>query len=360
MSATAGPAPDDLVRTWSEAAGNSRPPLMVVEPLTAYLDAAGIGSGPAEFAPIGEGHSNVTYAVRRGDTSVVVRRPPRPPLPPSAHDVLREAAVLRALAGRARVPGVLAVCPEPDILGTPFYVMEHVQGEALTDSLPAALDTVAERRRIADELIDALVEIHAVDWQAAGLAGFGRPAGYLERQLRRFLGLWEHNRTRELPVVERVADWLGRNLPASGPATVVHGDYRLGNALYAATAPARLLAVLDWEMSTLGDPLADVGYLCAIWSERDDPPTAFELSAVTRRQGFPGRAELVARYEERSGRAMTDIRWYQALALWKSVVFMEGNYKRALSGSSDDDFNRSFGAGVVELAERVEQLTREA
>jgi aminoglycoside phosphotransferase (APT) family kinase protein len=358
MSAAAVPAPDDLVRTWADAAGNARPPLVVTEPLTAFLDAARIGAGPATFAPIGDGHSNVTYAVRRGDTAVVLRRPPRPPLPPSAHDVLREAAVLRALAGRARVPAVLAVGADTDVLGVPFYVMEHVEGEVLTDSLPAPLDTPAERRRIADELIDTLVEIHAVDWDAAGLADFGRPAGYLARQLRRFLGLWEHNRTRDVPAVERVADWLGRHLPESGPATVVHGDYRLGNTLFSAAAPARLLAVLDWEMSTLGDPLADVGYLCALWTERDDPPSAFELSGVTRREGFPTREELVGRYEVRSGRAMTDIRWYEALALWKSVVFMEGNYRRAVSGSSDDDFNRSFGAGVLELAERVEQVTR--
>jgi aminoglycoside phosphotransferase (APT) family kinase protein len=358
MSVASVPAPDDLVRTWADAEGNARPPLVVTEPLLAFLDAHGIGAGPAEFAPIGDGHSNVTYAVRRGDTTVVLRRPPRPPLPPSAHDVLREAAVLRALAGRARVPRVLAVGQDLDVLGVPFYVMEHVDGAVPTDALPAPLDTPAERRRVADELVDTLVEIHAVDWAQAGLEGFGRPDGYLARQLRRFLGLWEHNRTRDLPAVERVADWLGRHLPASGPATVVHGDYRLGNTLFGVAAPARLLAVLDWEMSTLGDPLADVGYLCAVWSERDDPVTAFELSSVTRREGFPTREELVARYEERSGRAMTDIRWYQALALWKSVVFMEGNYKRAVSGSSDDAFNRSFGAGVLELAERVEQVTR--
>ncbi len=351
------PAPDDVVATWAEAAGNPRTPLVVVEPLLAFLDAHALGAGPAVLTLIGAGHSNATFAVQRGDATFVLRRPPRPPLPPSAHDMLREAGVLRGLAGRARVPAVLAVCPSVDVLGAPFYVMEHIAGSVLTDALPAALDCPEQRRAVADELVDALVEIHAVDWQTAGLAALGKPEGYLARQLRRFLGLWEHNRTRDVPAVERVADWLGRNLPSSGPATVVHGDFRLGNTLYADDAPARLTAVLDWEMSTLGDPLADVGYLCAMWSEAGDSASPLDLSPVTRLDGFPSRAALVARYEERSGRAVTDVRWYTALALWKSVVFMEGNYRRAVTGASDDEFNRSFGTGVLELAERVEHLT---
>ncbi len=208
-----------------------------------------------------------------------------------------------------------------------------------------------------EELVDALVEVHAVDWQACGLEGFGKPTGYLERQLRRFGGLWEHNRTRDIPAVERVGGWLRDNLPADAPpATIVHGDYRLGNVMFAPAAPARLNAIFDWEMATIGDPLADLGYLCTLWTDRDDPDLGmFELSAVTRQEGFPRRGELVARYEERSGRSMTDIRWYQTLALWKSVVFMEGNYKRAVSGTTDDPFLKAFGDGVVQLATRAEE-----
>jgi aminoglycoside phosphotransferase (APT) family kinase protein len=203
--------------------------------------------------------------------------------------------------------------------------------------------------------------VHAVDWRAAGLEGFGKPTGYLERQLRRFLGLWEHNRTRDVPAVESVAEWLAANLPESGPATIVHGDYRLGNTMFARQAPARLEAILDWEMATIGDPLADVGYLCAVWVDRRDPPGGmFELSSVTRQDGFPLREELVARYEERSGRSITDIRWYRTLALWKSVVFMEGNYKRAVSGATDDPYLKGFGEGVLELAQRAEALARGA
>ena len=349
-------APDDVVLTHDEGAANPREPLVVVEPLQAFLDEHGLSAGELEVEPIGEGHSNVTFRVGRDGVELVLRRPPRGPLPPSAHDVLREARVMTALHGRARVPAILAVCDDPAVIGAPFYVMERVEGDVITSELPHALDTPDERRRIGEELVDSLVEVHAVDWRAAGLEGFGKPTGYLERQLRRFLGLWEHNRTRDIPAVEAVAEWLRDNLPESGPATVVHGDYRLGNTMYAPQAPARLAAIFDWEMATIGDPLADLGYLCTMWIDRDDPLTRFELSRVTREEGFPLRAELIARYEERSGRSMTDIRWYQTLALWKSIVFMEGNYKRAVSGATDDPFLKQFGEGVVELADRAEDI----
>jgi aminoglycoside phosphotransferase (APT) family kinase protein len=354
-------APDDVVLTHEEGEANAREPLLVLEPLVAFLDERGQGAGEIEVEPVGEGHSNVTYALRRDGAELVLRRPPRGPLPPSAHDVLREARVLSALAGRARVPRVLAVCEDPAIIGAPFYVMERLEGEVITKELPSALDSVEDRRRIGEELVDALVEVHGVDWSAAGLEGFGKPTGYLERQVRRFLGLWEHNRTREIPAVEAVAAWLREHLPDPDPptpATVVHGDYRLGNAMFALGAPARLTAIFDWEMATIGDPLADVGYLAAMWVDRDDPPHMFELSSVTRGDGFLSREELVARYEERSGRSMTDIRWYRTLALWKSIVFMEGNYKRAVAGATDDPYLKGFGEGVVQLAQRAEALAR--
>jgi aminoglycoside phosphotransferase (APT) family kinase protein len=352
-------APDDIVRTHEEGAANEREPLLVLDPLQAFLDEQGLGSGELHVEPVGEGHSNVTYAITRGDTDFVVRRPPRGPLPPSAHDVLREARVLRALEGKARVPKVLAVS-DGGVIGCPFYVMERMQGHVITTAMPDELDSVENRRRVGEELVDALVEIHAIDWQAAGLEGFGKPTGYLERQLKRFLGLWDHNKTREIPAVESVANWLKANFPQSGPSTVVHGDFRLGNTMFAPASPARLNAIFDWEMSTIGDPLADLGYMCTIWIDRDDPSLGmFELNGITREEGFPRRAELIARYEERSGRSMTDIRWYQTLALWKSVVFMEGNYKRAVAGATDDPYLKGFGEGVVQLAKRAEEVTRD-
>jgi aminoglycoside phosphotransferase (APT) family kinase protein len=355
-------APDDILATHEQAQGNSRPPLLVLEPLRDFLDANDLGAGRILATPIGEGHSNVTYLIEREDQSrMVLRRPPRPPLPPSAHDVLREARLLGALRDTpARVPAVLAVCDQLEVIGSPFYVMELIDGEVITSSVPEPLDTPPQRRLIAEQLIDSLVEIHSVDWKAAGLADFGKPTGYLERQLRRFGGLWELNRTREIPAVERVGAWLAKNMPESGPATIVHGDYRLGNTMFAATAPARLIAVLDWEMATIGDPLADVGYLCMMWSEAGDPQGGLRehLGRVTRSEGFPTRAELIARYEQGSGRSMRELRWYTTLALWKSVVFMEGNYKRAVAGSTDDPYLAQFADGVLELAGQAEELTR--
>jgi aminoglycoside phosphotransferase (APT) family kinase protein len=252
---------------------------------------------------------------------------------------------------------VLAVGDDEAVIGAPFYVMEKMDGHVVTSEVPPELDTAEDRRRMGEELVDALVEIHAVDWERAGLEGFGKPTGYLERQLRRFGGLWDHNKTREIAAVERVGGWLREHMPESPKATIVHGDYRLGNVMMAPSAPANVIAVFDWEMATIGDPLADLGYLSTLWTDRDDPPLgSFELSGVTREEGFPTRPELVARYEERSGRSMTDIRWYQTLALWKAVVFMEGNYKRAVSGMTDDPFLKTFGDGVVELAHRAEEI----
>jgi aminoglycoside phosphotransferase (APT) family kinase protein len=352
-------ASDDIVQTPEEGQANSRPPLLVIEPLRAFLDEHGLGEGEIRASPLGDGHSNVTYLIERGEEEVVLRRPPRPPLPPSAHDVLREARLLSALQGTAaRVPGVLAVCAEQEVIGAPFYVMERVPGEVIVTSVPQPLDSPPERRRIGEELIDALVEIHSVDWRAAGLEDFGKPTGYLERQLRRFNGLWELNKTREIEAVESVGVWLAENLPSSGPATIVHGDFRLGNTLFASQAPAHLEAVLDWEMATIGDPLADVGYLCMMWTEAGDPAGGLRehLGKVTRAEGFLTRGQLIARYEELSGRSMVDVRWYTTLALWKSIVFMEGNYKRALAGTTDDPYLKQFGDGVLELARQAEEV----
>jgi len=349
----------EIVDTPDQAAAQEHAPLIVREPLEAYLDSAGLGSGPIEAERIGEGHSNVTYLVRRGDRRLVLRRPPRPPLPPSAHDVLREARLLRALEPTAaRTPRVLATCAEDSVLGVPFYVMEEVEGHVITGEMPPALDSVADRARIGDELVDALVEVHAVDWQAAGLEGFGKPTGYLERQLRRFNGLWEHNKTRELEVVAEVGDWLAGNLPESPVSTIVHGDYRLGNVMVGPDSPARVVAIFDWELATIGDPLADLGYMTVTWVARDDPEdTMFSsLSAVTRAEGFPSREQMIARYEERSGRSMAALNWYQALALWKAAVFMEGNYKRFLAGASDDSFLAIFDEGVPALAEKAREI----
>jgi aminoglycoside phosphotransferase (APT) family kinase protein len=253
-----------------------------------------------------------------------------------------------------RTPRVLATCDDDAVIGAPFYVMDLIEGDVITTDVPEPLDTPDQRRRIADELVDALVEIHAVPWQDCGLEGYGKPTGYLERQLRRFAGLWEHNKTREVEVLDRVTAWLGEHKPESPPATIVHGDYRLGNTMFAPGAPARLVAIFDWELATIGDPLADVGYLTATYPEPgDDTMTLFNLAAVTTRQGFPSRAELVERYEAESGRSMSELGWYQTLALWKSAVFLEGSYKRYVAGTTDDPFFGRLDEGVPEIAQRA-------
>ena len=352
-------APDDIVETHEQGAANEREPLLVLGPLREFLAGAGLDA-PAQLSatPYGDGHSNVTYSLCTG---VVLRRPPRGPLPPSAHDVLREARVLRALQDTAvRTPKVLAVCDDPGVIGAPFYLMEEMHGDVITDAMPAPLDDAEQRRRTAEELVTALVELHAVDWSTLGLEGFGKPTGYLERQLRRFNGIWEFNKTREIPEFEQVSHWLAANLPDSPPATIVHGDYRLGNTMFAHRAPAQLIAIFDWEMATIGDPLADVGYMMLHWRQVDDhDESKFALQSVTTMPGFPTRRELVALYEERSGRSVDDLGWYVALAYWKAVAFMEGNYRRAISGATDDPYLKSFGDGVVELARRALEVTRD-
>jgi aminoglycoside phosphotransferase (APT) family kinase protein len=319
------------------------------EPLAAYLDSLGLGTGAARIEPIGDGHSNLTFLVEREGARVVLRRPPQGPLPPSAHDVIREARLLSALRPHGTpVPEVLGTCEDEGVIGAPFYVMAWADGHVLGGEMPAGL--VGEAERLSECLVDGLVDLHAVDATDAGLAGFGRPDGYLGRQLKRFGGLYETNATRPLPDLEVVADWLAANLPESPASTVVHGDYRLGNVMIA-PSPTRLAAILDWEMATIGDPLADLGYMTAMWSEAGDPPNPVgDLSSVTRGAGFPDRAFVVARYAERTGRSLDALPWYQVLAIWKAAIFLEGSFRRFGAGTTTDPYFASLESGVPALA----------
>lgn len=209
--------------------------------------------------------------------------------------------------------------------------------------------------------MDALGELHAVDWRAAGLEGFGRPYGYLERQLRRWRGQLELTGrfTRPVPDLARVGSWLEEHLPESGPSCVVHGDYKLDNVAFHPDPPARLVAIFDWEMSTIGDPLADVGWMITFWREPSDPAdTVLDHGVVTRLPGFPPRADLLDRYRERTGRAVADLRFYLVLALWKLAVLLEGSYARHLAGVTDDPFFARLGEGVPGLARMALELTR--
>jgi aminoglycoside phosphotransferase (APT) family kinase protein len=326
--------------------------LLPTAELEAYLDAQGLGSGTPRAARIGDGASNLTYLVEREGARVVLRRPPPPPLPPSAHDMVREANIQICLrrAG-VRVPEILAVCEDDSVIGAPFYVMEEIVGAVITDSVPPALGTPEERRRLGFELVDGLVDLHAVDYPACGLDRLGKPTGYLERQLRRWSGLWEVNATRELADCLEVGELLKASMPESPPSTVVHGDYRLGNVMVGLAAPARLVAILDWEMATIGDPLADLGYLSVSWSRPGADEHPLLLAPVTAAEGFPSRDELVACYAERSGRDVSRLRWYEAFALWKASVFCEAIYGRYVRGERDDPWAGALCDGVPRLLE---------
>jgi aminoglycoside phosphotransferase (APT) family kinase protein len=327
--------------------------------LAGYLDQRDLGAGEVRVAPIGDGHSNLTFLVEREGARLVLRRPPRGPLPPSAHDVVREARLLSALRPHGvLVPEVLAICDEESVIGAPFYLMAYVEGFVLTEEMPAPLADEAET--VAKCLVDGLVDLHAVDPGAEELAGFGRAEGYLERQLKRFGGLYEVNATRPLADLELVADWLGANLPDSPRSTVVHGDYRLGNVMFS-PSPTRLVAILDWEMATIGDPLADLGYMTAMWSQPSDPPNPVsDLSAVTRGAGFPDRDFLARRYAERTGLATDALPWYQVLALWKAAIFLEGSFRRFGAGTTADPFFARLEAGVPALAALARARTESA
>jgi aminoglycoside phosphotransferase (APT) family kinase protein len=333
-------------------------PLVDERALFQYLDGLLPGSGLFEVERLRAGHSNETFFVRRGGHEWVLRRPPRGAFLPTAHDVLREHRVLSALAETGvRAPQPVLACSDASVLGAPFFLMEKAEGMVPRTSLPPDLDTPDGRRRIGQEMIDALAELHAVDWRAVGLDGWGKPSGYLERQVRRWAGQLQlaTRLTRPLPDLVRAADWLSERLPGSPPPTIVHGDYKLDNVMLATEPPARLTAILDWEMSTIGDPLADLGYLLSFWREPDDPADAVlsDQIGLTRASGFPSRSEMVERYRDGTGREVGDLTWYVVLAQWKLAILLEGSYARYLAGVTDDPFFAELEEGVPGLARRA-------
>ncbi len=318
--------------------------------LDAFLDQAGLGEGPTEYSAIGGGHSNLTFQLERAGARIVLRRPPRGKIAPSTHDVLREARILQALSGTpVEVPQILATCSDPAVLGCPFYVMGFLDGHILGEDPLPRYDRAGAEAVIGHQLIDALVDLHSLDVSDPSLAGIGRPDGYLQRQIRRFRKLLEEGSTRSLPDLDHIADWLEAKRPTHSDQALVHGDYRLGNVMFDGDAP-RLIAILDWEMATLGDPLADLGYCTAAWAEPDDEPNPLlDLSRITREPGFASRKELVDRYVEKRGSPVDDLLWYQVLAVWKAAIFLEGSYTRHLGGDSDDPYFATLDQGVPAL-----------
>lgn len=343
----------EIVRTRAEE-DPAQPALLVVEPVIHFLAEAGVvdESGAAvRVRRIGDGQSNLTYRLDVEGKTVVLRRGPRPPLPPTTHDMLREARVQSVLgAAGIAVPKILAVCHDDTLLGVPFYVMEHVDGVVVTDEVPPHLDSAEGRRGMVVATVDALADLHSVDVSSGDAATLGRPAGYLERQVARFASLWPKVSRRVIPAVDTLADWLEQNRPGSARSSVVHGDFRLGNVMLNPRGPAAVQAILDWEMATLGDPLADLGYLVATYAEKGSIPTPLELTPVTRGPGFPARGDLIQRYAERTGADVSALPWYRTLALWKAAVFCEAIYTRWLDGERPGDtFGPTLEAGVPGL-----------
>lgn len=338
------------------------PPLVVEENLQAFLIRELGTEANLEVERHQAGHSNETFFLRYDGTEYVLRRPPRGAFLPSAHDVGREYRVLTALQDTdVRVPRTLLHCDDESVIGAPFYLMERVRGVVIRDQLPDFL-TEEHRARIGDELVDSLVELHSVDVEELDLDNFGRPTGYLERQLKRWTGQLELTLpfTRPLPDLERLGDWLRDNLPTSPPTTLVHGDYKLDNVMYAPDAPARLVAILDWEMSTFGDPLADLGWMSVFWLDPDDDAEGVfaRTTMVTTQPGFQRREVLVNRYASATGHDVSALPWYQVLAIWKLAILLEGSYARHLAGMTDDPFFAEMEHGVPGLAAKALGFTR--
>ncbi len=339
------------------------PPGIEPEPVTKFLaEHVPALEPPLRFELIGEGRSNLTYRVTSPatGTSAVLRRPPLGHVLPTAHDMAREHRILSALADTdVPVPRPLALCEDAAVNGMPFYVMEERRGVVIEDHLPDGIATTPEeRRRIGLGVVDVLARLHAVDWKAAGLEGFGRPEGYLARQVRRWTQQWERSRVEPLPAIDELMRRLAAALPESPPATIVHGDYRLGNLSLDPADPGRVVAVFDWEMATLGDPLADLGYLLMSWGEPGDPKVAGvgSFRDVTTAPGFPTRAELRAAYAERTGRSVESLDFYVVLAFTKLAVISEGIYARHEMGQTVGEKFEGLTRASVPLAERALEL----
>jgi aminoglycoside phosphotransferase (APT) family kinase protein len=306
------------------------------------------------------GFSNETFYVSWGPKRWVMRRPPRGDILPTAHDMLREYRVLSGLKPTGvRVPRAEVACEDLAVIGAPFYLMERMEGLVIRDQLPPEFDDVKDRKRLGEELIDALAELHAVNWQATSLHDLGRPQGFLERQLKRWIGQLELTlpRTRPLPGIHEATEWLTTHLPQQSTTTIVHGDYKLDNVMFA-PHPTRLVAIFDWEMATLGDPLADLGWVLCFWGPTGDPPEPEPKGSnhITSHSGFLSREEMAARYEAKTGRMMKDFSFYHAFAVWKLAIILEGLYRHYLEGTASNPKANEFEWKVPQLVDRMHRV----
>ena len=307
------------------------------------------------------GHSNLTYLLTFGDVAVVLRRPPFGPVPPTAHDMARE---FRWLSAMHRVfplaPKPYLLCEDTSVIGTVFYAMERRTGLVVrTEEPPGLLDNPAARRRVSEAMIDTLADLHAVDVVGQGLGTLGKPAGFVERQVRGWSERWERSRTAERPEMDALARWLRHHLPPD-PSTpsVVHGDFKLDNVMFDPSNIGRIVAVFDWEMSALGDPLVDLGILLAYWSPTSPPEQRDALTTVTHRPGYLSPAALVERYAAQSGRDVSNIRFYEVFALFKIAVVIQQIFYRWVKGQTTDDRFATFDARVAYLARHAADLAQ--
>jgi len=331
------------------------PPGLDLGRLTAYLDRAcpGLVPGPVAAELIAGGKSNLTYRLTGSSGDVVLRRPPLGHVLPTAHDMAREYRVIAALHPTGfPVPVPLHLCREEDVLGAPFYLMSYVDGLVLRGVEDVAALSREAAGRTGDLLVRTLARLHATDPEAIGLADFGRPAGYLERQVRRWYQQWERSKTRELESLEAVTEALRASVPDQPRAGIVHGDYRLDNVIVDGEV-SRILAVLDWEMATLGDPLADVGLL-VVYTELASAGLAPTQPRLGPDQGFLGAAELVDRYAAHAPWAPVEtIGWYVALGYFKLAIISEGIHARYLQGKTVGAGFDRMGSSVPVLVERA-------
>ena len=304
------------------------------------------------------GHSNLTYLVRFGDVDIVVRRPPLGPVAPTAHDMARE---FRWLSAMHRVfplaPRPYLLCEDVSVVGSIFYAMERRCGLVVRAEEPAAVANPAARRRISEALIDTLADLHAIDVAERGLGGLGKPAGFVERQVRGWTDRWQRSQTTPLPEMDALAAWLRDHLPGDPPApSVVHGDFKLDNVMLDPDDVGRVVAVFDWEMSALGDPLVDLGILLAYWGPTAPPEQRDALTTITDRPGYLTKDEMIARYGERSGRDLSRIRYYEIFAVFKIAVVIQQIYYRYVNGQTSDGRFATFDARVAYLARHAAGL----
>ena len=302
-----------------------------------------------EATLVSGGKSNLTFELTSDAGEAVLRRPPDGPLLPRAHDMAREARVQRALAGTVVPVAAILFEDAGELIGVPFYVMEKVDGYVIR-TLPAGwAESPGDRRAIADVLVDTLADLHAIDPEEIGLSGFGRPAGLGERQVRRWSDQWERSKSRDVPAVDELGRLLRANPPKGPGGAIVHGDFRIDNCLMGKQMPPTVKAVLDWELATLGEPLADLGLFLFYWREPGDHRPAMTPSP-TMQPGFPPRAYLAERYAERTGADLSDLSSWVALAHFKSAVVAQGIAARVRAGSMAGQEFGDIGGEVDRIA----------